>query len=107
MPQITTHTPPILGKNGNYPAWIQIPNIPGHQDSYTQRFLSVSIHSAIEVKLDDKEQSLHLVFPISRYVEVIKTEDNSNRKCWVISYNDKDLKRDSKDFETNPDEDLR
>jgi hypothetical protein len=107
MPQITTHTPPILGKNGNYPAWIQIPNISRHQDTYTQRFLSVSIHSAIEVKLDDKEQCLHLVFPISRYVEVIKTEDNVNRKCWIISYNDKDLKRDSEDLETNSDEGLR
>ena len=106
MPQITTHSPPILGKNENYPAWIQIPNIPGHNDHYTQRLLSVSTHSAIEVKLDDKEQNLHLVFPISRYVEVIKTEDNTNRKCWVISYNDKDLKRDSEDLERNPDEDL-
>ena len=91
MPQITTHTPPILGKNGNYPAWIQIPNIPDHHPPGSKRLLSVSDHSVIEIKPDDKEQTLCLAFHISRYVEVIKTEDGEKRKWWVLSYNDKDL----------------
>jgi len=104
--EITTRKRPVLGKDGNYPAWIQIPNIPGTHSRDTQRLLSVSKHSTLEIKPDNEDAFL-LVFPIGRYITIIATRDNRNDTVWVTRCNDKDTKKESEPPIKNPDDDLR
>lgn len=104
--KLNTHHQPVIGSDGDYPMWIQIPTIPGKQYGGTIRLLSVSKHSTLEITLDTNEK-MFLVFPVSRYVEIIDTQDNRNQQIWEIKYNDKDLKGESELPKKNPDEDHR
>ena len=106
MLEIKTQKSPVLGKSGNFPAWIQIPNIPGEHYPETRRLLSVSKHATLEITSDNEDAHL-LVFPIGRYITITADRDNRNQQIWVTKYNDKDTRDESEHPERNPDENLR
>jgi hypothetical protein len=101
-----TAKPPILGKNGNYSSWMEIPNVPGDMLKGISRYLSISPHATLEI-IQDNNERLFLVFPVSRLIIITYTRDNRNNPVWITEYNEKDPKQDSEYPETNPDEEHR